>query len=57
MVVYVLLVQYDYEGSECLGVYESEREAYLAFEAYQTGGYAVVERRVLGAPAEVQYQG
>ena len=57
MVVYVLMVCHEYEGSECLGVYESEREAYLAFETYLTGGYAVVERRVLGAPAEVQYEG
>lgn len=54
MVVYVLLAHYDYEGSECLGVYESELEALAAFELYDTGGYAVVERRVIGAPAEVQ---
>ena len=56
MVVYVLLVCHEYEGCECLGVYETEREALLAFEGFSTGGYAVVERRVLGAPAEPQYQ-
>jgi len=54
MVVYVLLVHYDYEGSECLGVYESELEALAAFSDFDEGGDAVVERRVLGAPAETQ---
>jgi len=54
MVVYVLLVRFDYEGDECLGVYETELEALAAFSGYPTGGYAVVERRVLGAPAETQ---
>jgi hypothetical protein len=55
MVVYVLLVGYEYEGCECLGVYETEEEARLAFEAYPTGGYPVIERRVLGAPADAIY--
>jgi hypothetical protein len=54
MVVYVLLVAYDYEGCECLGVYETELEALAAFSGFATGGFAVVERRVLGAPAETQ---
>ena len=55
MVVYVLLVSYEYEGCECLGVYETEEQALSAFEGYATGGSPVVERRVLGAPAEVIY--
>ena len=55
MVVYVLLVGYEYEGCECLGVYETEQAALEAFEVYATGGYAVVERRVLGAPADAQF--
>ena len=56
MVVYVLMVGNEYEGCECFGVYETEREALLASESIETDGYAVVERRVLGAPAEIQYR-
>jgi len=55
MVVYVLLVGYPYEGCECLGVYATEDEALAAFSNYPSGGEAVVERRVVGAPAEAQY--
>jgi hypothetical protein len=55
MTVYVLLVGYDYEGCECLGVYLSEAEAQAAFDQYDTGGYCVIEERVIGAAAQVQY--
>jgi len=55
MVVYVLLVGHEYEGQECLGVYLTEAEAIAAFEPYDTGGYRVIEERVIGAAASVQY--
>jgi hypothetical protein len=53
MTVYVLLVGYDYEGQQCLGVYYSRQEAQEAFEAADwLGGYPAIEERVLGVPAE-----
>lgn len=53
MVVYVLLVGYDYEGQQCLGVYHSRQEAQEAFDAADwLGGYCEIEERVLGVPAE-----
>jgi hypothetical protein len=53
MVVYVLLVGYDYEGQQCLGVYASRQEAQEAFDAVDwLGGYCEIEERVLGVPAE-----
>jgi hypothetical protein len=52
MVVYVLLVGYDYEGHQCLGVYESRQEAAEAFEEADVGGYCVIEERVVGAYPE-----
>ena len=53
MVVYVLLVGYEYEGHACLGVYASAQEALEAFEAADwLGGYRVIEERVLGASPE-----
>jgi len=55
MTVYVLLVGYEYEGQECLGVYLTEDEARAAFEPFDTGGYCVIEQRVIGAAAAVQY--
>jgi hypothetical protein len=55
MTVYVLLVGYEYEGCECLGVYMTEAEASAAFELVDTGGYCVIEERVIGAAAQVQY--
>jgi hypothetical protein len=55
MIVYVLLVGYEYEGQECLGVYATEAEAIAAFESFDTGDYRVIEQRVIGAPAAVLY--
>jgi hypothetical protein len=55
MTVYVLLVGYDYEGDSCLGVYLTEAEALAAFELVKTGGYCVIEERVIGAAAAVRY--
>jgi hypothetical protein len=55
MTVYVLLVGYEYEGQECLGVYLTEAEAIAAFEPYDTGGYCVIEERVIGAAAQLQF--
>ena len=55
MTVYVLLVGYDYEGQQCLGVYATEAEAQAAFDQYDTGGYCEIEQRLIGAPAAVQY--
>jgi hypothetical protein len=53
MVVYVLLVGYDYEGHQCLGVYASAQLAQEAFaSADWLGGYPVIEERVLGALPE-----
>ena len=53
MTVYVLLVGYDYEGQQCLGVYASAQEAQDAFaSADWLGGYPVIEERVLGALPE-----
>ena len=53
MVVYVLLVGYEYEGHACLGVYASAQEAQDAFaSADWLGGYPVIEERVLGALPE-----
>jgi hypothetical protein len=56
MVVYVLLVGHEYEGCECLGVYQSRLAAEAAWEHCRSGGYCVIEERRLGAPAEPQYQ-
>ena len=55
MTVYVLLVGYDYEGDSCLGVYMTEAEAIAAFELFDTGGYRVIEERVIGAAAQLQF--
>jgi len=55
MTVYVLLVGHEYEGQECLGVYLTEAEAQTAFTGYLTAGYCVIEERVIGAAAQVQY--
>ena len=56
MTVYVLLVGYEYEGQECLGVYATEADAIAAFELVSnTGGYRVIEQRVISAPAAVLY--
>lgn len=53
MTVYVLLVGYEYEGHQCLGVYLSRQEAQEAYDAIDSlGGYCVIEERVLGLPAE-----
>jgi len=49
MVVYVLMVGYDYEGSDCLGVYESQEAAQAAFDSYDSGGYCEIQERVIGA--------
>ena len=52
MTVYVLLVGYDYEGQQRLGVYASRQEAQEAFDAADwLGGYCEIEERVLGVPA------
>ena len=55
MTVYVLLVRYDYEGDSCLGVYMTEAEAFAAFELIDTNGYCVIEERVIGAAAQLQF--
>jgi hypothetical protein len=56
MTVYVLLVGHEYEGQECLGVYATEADAIAAFELVSnTGGYSVIEERVIGATPSVQY--
>lgn len=53
MVVYVLLVGYEYEGHQCLGVYASAQEAQEAFVAADwLGGYPVIEERLVGASPE-----
>ena len=53
MSVYVLLVGYEYEGHQCLGVYLSRQEAQEAYDAIDSlGGYCVIEERLLGLPAE-----
>jgi hypothetical protein len=52
MSVYVLMVGYEYEGHQCLGVYSSLTEAQEAFDAADwLGGYCVIEERVVGAAA------
>ena len=58
MTVYVLLVAYEYEGCELLGVYASEAEAQAAFDVHEQeepGGDCVIQDRVLGAPADARY--
>ena len=52
MTVYVLLVGYDYEGHQCLGVYDCREAAQIAFEAAEVGGYCVIEERLVGALPE-----
>lgn len=53
MTVYVLLVGYEYEGHQCLGVYSSAEEAQQAYDAIDSlGGYCVIEERVMGVAAE-----
>lgn len=49
MVVYVLMVGYDYEGSDCLGVYASRDDAQAAFDTYDSGGYCEIQPRLIGA--------
>jgi hypothetical protein len=55
MLVYVLIGDEGYEGTEVLGVYESHSQAVEAAREY-TGDFEchgfLVETRVIGAPAE-----
>ena len=54
MTVYVLLVGYEYEGHQCLGVYLSREEAQQAYNDMDSlGGYCVIEERLVGLSAEV----
>ena len=58
MEVFVLMGEFDYEGSELLGVYASEEEAVTARNIYTRDRASdpfdsyYVEGRVLGAPAD-----
>ena len=53
MTVYVLLVGYEYEGHQCLGVYLSREEAQQAYNDMDSiGGYCVIEERLVGLSAE-----
>ena len=53
MTVYVLFADFEYDGCPCLGVYASQEAAEAAFESYESGGYCLIQERVLGAaPAE-----
>lgn len=59
MEVFVLMGEIDYEGELLLGVYASEEEAITALNIYTRDrdmgmGYTV-QRRVLGAPAEIDF--
>lgn len=61
MEVFVLMGEWDYEGSELLGVYASEEEAVSAHGVYTRDGDRYVDRyyvvrRVLGAPVEYEYR-
>ena len=59
MTVYVLLAGYEYEGHQCLGVYDCREAAQIAFEAAEAevafGGYCVIEERLVGALPEALY--
>lgn len=60
MEVFVLMAEWDYEGSELLGIYASEEEARTAHGVYTRDGDQYVDsfyfvRRVVGAPAEVGF--
>jgi hypothetical protein len=57
MEVFVLLGEWDYEGSLLLGVYASEDEARAAYGVYTRDGdhfidAYYIERRVVGAPVD-----
>ena len=60
MEVFILMGRIDYEGDMLLGVYASDEEAWDAHGVYTRDhdrgfdSYSV-ERRVIGAPAEVQF--
>ena len=61
MEVFVLMGEFDYEGSLLLGVYASEEEARTAHGVYTRDGDQFidgyyVERRVVGAGAEAEFQ-
>ena len=55
MTVYVLMVSYEYEGCELLGVYASEEEAQAAFDGGDGEGDCVIQDRIIGAPADARY--
>jgi hypothetical protein len=60
MEVFILMGRIDYEGDMLLGVYASKEEAWDAECAYtrdRDRGFDSynVERRVIGAPAEVHF--
>ena len=57
MEVFVLLGEFEYEGSELLGVYASEEEARTAHGVYTRDGDRFIdsyyiERRSVGAPVD-----
>jgi hypothetical protein len=61
MEVFVLLGEFDYEGSLLLGVYASEQEAIDAHGVYTRDGDRFIdayyiERRVVGAGADAEFQ-
>lgn len=49
MTVYVLFADYEYDGCDCLGVYESYEAAEAAFDSYESGGEMLIQERVIGA--------
>lgn len=57
MEVFVLMGEFDFEGSELLGVYASEEEALDAYGVYTRDGDQFIdayyiERRSVGAPVD-----
>lgn len=57
MEVFVLMGEWDYEGSILLGVYASEEEARIAHDVYTRDGDQFIdayyfERRTVGSPVD-----
>ena len=57
MTVYVLFADYELEGCDCLGVYQSYEAAEAAFEVYSAKvedvGEILIQERVIGSTPEV----